>query len=137
MMKSEVINNRTLQLGDNEYESGNITLAAGAELNIGVVLKRLASGSFAPVLDTDPVEIDSEPVPGVPVDIPVAVNPAYIKNEGAASANIGFRPLIKGRVRRDMLTINGAAITDEQADMLRNYGIIPVKGYDISREDNH
>jgi hypothetical protein len=137
MMKSEVVNNRTLQLGDNEYESGNITLAAGAELNIGVVLKRLANNSFAPVVDTDPVEVDSEPVPGVPVDIPVAVNPAFIKNEGSGPANVGFRPLIKGRVRRDMLTINGAAITDAQADMLRNYGIIPVKGTDISREDNH
>jgi hypothetical protein len=100
-------------------------------------LKRQIDGSFAPVVDTDPVEIDSEPVPGVPVDIPVAVNPAFIKNEGSGPVNVGFRPLIKGRVRRDMLTINGLAITDAQADMLRNYGIIPVTGTDISREDNH
>jgi hypothetical protein len=136
-MKTEIVNNRTLQLGDNEYESGNITINAGAKLDIGIVLKRQADGSFAPVINTDPVEVDSEPVPGVPTDIPVAVNPTFIKNEGVTPVNIGFRPLIKGRVRRDMLTINGTAITDEQADMLRNYGIIPVKGTDISREDNH
>jgi hypothetical protein len=122
-MKSEVINNRTLQLGNNEYEVGTIDLAAGEELTIGAVLQRVAA-KFAPVTNSAS-------------ETPVAVNASYIKNESAAPVTVGFRPMISGKVRRDMLTIGGALLTDEETDMLRDYGIIAVKGTDISQEDNH
>jgi hypothetical protein len=55
-----------------------------------------------------------------------------IKNTAAAPAEIPFRAMIAGRVRFDLLSVNGGEITDAQADMIRRYGIIPKKVTDIS-----
>jgi hypothetical protein len=122
-MKSEVINTRTIQLGNNEYEAGAIVIPAAGEITIGAVLKR--TGSVFELVTNSGTET------------PVAVNTSHIENTGGTPITVGFRPMISGMVRRDMLTINGAPITDAEADMLRDYGIIAVKGTDISREDNH
>ncbi|MDR1389185.1 MAG: hypothetical protein LBJ31_04340 [Treponema sp.] len=143
-MKSRIIDNSVLPLGNNEYEAGTITLAAGTEISIGVILKRNTDGGFSPVSDTGLATISADvdgtktdiPIPGVPADIPVVVNPSYIKNEGTGAVTVGFRALVAGKVRRDKLTIAGVAITDAQADALRNYGIIPVAVNDVSRLDN-
>jgi hypothetical protein len=132
------VENKIFLLGNNEYETGVLTVPAGGKVPIGALLKRTA-GKFAPVTDTSPVEINvadsgtaNVPVPGVPAEIPVAVNPADIENPGSSTADIPFRALIGGRVRRDMLSVAGNPITDDQADMLRSYGIIPKKVTDIS-----
>ena len=112
--------NKTLVLGSNFYETGVIAIAAGVEIAAGTLLKR-ASGKFAKAASTD---------------TPVAVMPLALKNTGAASADIGFRALVCGMVRRDMLNLSGAALTDAQCDALRGYGIVPVKVTDISQLDN-
>jgi hypothetical protein len=132
------VENKIFLLGNNEYETGILTVPANGTVPIGALLKR-ASGKFVPVTDTSPVLINvsdsatkNVPVPGVPVEIPVAVNPVDIKNPDASPADIPFRALIGGRVRRDMLSINGSPIEDDQADMLRSYGIIPKQVHDIS-----
>jgi hypothetical protein len=121
MMKSTVIDLGVLQLGDNQYEAASITLAAAAEVKIGAGLKRETNGSFSIAGASDTV---------------VALSPSYFKNEGSASASLGFRALVGGRVRRDKVTIAGAAITDAQADALRDYGIIAEAVHDTSQLDN-
>jgi hypothetical protein len=130
-VKIRKVENKIFFLGDNDFETGVLTVPAGETVLQGALLKR-ANGKFAPVVNTDPIEIDDVPVPGIPVDIPVAVNPVDISNPGQAAADIPFRAMIAGRVRFDMLSVNGEPITDAQADMIRLYGIIPKKVTDIS-----
>jgi hypothetical protein len=136
----QVIENSVVALGGNDFETGVITVGAGAIINKGVVLKRTGN-KFAPVVDTNPVTITADvagtgtqiPIPGTAVDVPVAVNPFDISNPGTAAADLSIRALVSGPVRADLLTINGGEITDAQGDMLRDYGIIPVKVADLSR----
>jgi hypothetical protein len=53
-MKVENVNNRVVMLGDECFESGVITIPAGATIAAGTVLKRNADGKFAPVTNTAP-----------------------------------------------------------------------------------
>jgi hypothetical protein len=137
----QVVDNSVVALGGNDFETGVITVEAGATIKKGVVLKR-AGNKFAPVVDTSPITITADvdgdetqiPIPGTAVDTPVAVNPFDITNPGTA-ADLSIRALISGPVRADLLTINGGAIDAKQGDMLRNYGIIPVKAADLSRTE--
>jgi hypothetical protein len=141
-IKSHTVTNKALFLGDNEYETGLLTVSAGGTVPAGALLKRV-NGKFSPVVNTSPVEINvgdtgtkNVPIPGVPADIPVAVNPVEIKNPGGAAVDIPFRALVAGKVRADMLSVNGQPVTEAQSDMLRSYGILPRKVTDISRLDN-
>jgi hypothetical protein len=129
MAEIEVHNvaSKSLMLGNNEFEGGLLTIAAGGTIPAGAMLKRdAATGKFTVVTTTT----------GDTAETPVALNPCEEKNAGQADADIPFRALIWGKVRRDMASMNGTALTDAQCDMLRNYGIIAVKVHDISRTDN-
>jgi hypothetical protein len=121
----EVITNSVVALGGNDFETGIINVPSGGTISKGVVLKR-ENGKFAPVIDTDD---EDDP------DIPVAVNPFDIKNPADTAADLSIRALISGEVRADLLRINGIATTVAQNDMLRDYGIIPVKVNDLSRTE--
>jgi len=114
------IESRELQLGGCEFEQGVIALGAGVTVKAGTVLKRADERKFA-IAEAD--------------DIFIAVVPFDMTNTAAGDANLGFRAIISGRVRRDMLTINGASpISSAQADNLRaNGNIIAVETTDISR----
>jgi hypothetical protein len=134
--------NKTLLLGNNEFETGLLTVPANTTIPAGALLKRVVD-KFAPVINTSPVQINvgdstaiNVPIPGVPIDIPVAVNPVEIKNPSASPADIPFRALVSGKVRGDMLSVNGQPVTAAQGDMLRVYGILPRKLNDISRTEN-
>ncbi|MDR3191579.1 MAG: hypothetical protein LBT87_00775 [Treponema sp.] len=59
--------------------------------------------------------------------------PFDLANEGTAPADMGFRALIGGSVRRDLLNLDGEPITNAQADALRNFGIVAVASNDVSR----
>jgi hypothetical protein len=131
----------------NYYESGVITIAPGATIAAGTVLKRTGDGKFAPVVSTDTIpgthgtpangggwaEEPTDPIPG---DVPAAIMPFDITSDKDAAADFGFRALVQGRVRLDMLRIDGEAISAEQRDMLREIGIFPVKITDLSQKDN-
>jgi hypothetical protein len=146
-MKVENVTNRVVILGDDYYESGVITIASGATIAAGTVLKRAADGKFAPVVNTTTTPGTpgipangggwaTEPTDPVPGDVPAAVMPFDITNRKADAADFGFRALVRGRVRLDMLRINGQEITTEQRDMLREIGILAVKITDLSQKDN-
>lgn len=138
-IKITVNENKSLFLGNNEYETGVLTVPANGTVAAGALLKR-ENGKFVPVTAVGanpgvPADGGGWTTPPSPGDIPVAVNPAEIKNTAGAPADIPFRALVAGRVRRDMLSINGQPITGDQADMLRSYGIIPKKVTDLSRTE--
>jgi hypothetical protein len=146
-MKVENVNNRVVMLGDERFESGVITIPAGATIAAGTVLKRDADGKFAPVTNTDttpgtpgnPADgggWETEPAGPMPGDVPAAGMPFDIANGKTADADFGFRALVAGRVRADMLRINGSPLSAEQKDLLRGVGILPVKVTDLSHLDN-
>jgi hypothetical protein len=110
------VNNRVVGIGDNKFESGSISVAAGATVAAGAALSRAADGKFQVAQTTT----------GDDAEVILAVNPFDFKNEGTATAVLGFRAIIGGEVRKDMVTVGGVAVTTEQADMLRDYGIIVV-----------
>jgi hypothetical protein len=141
------VKNKVVAIGDNWFESGLINIASAASVKAGTVLKRDTNGKFAPVVKTETtpgthgVPADgggwqTEPTDPVPGDIPVAVMPYDLENLGNADADYGFRAIVSGRVRADMLTINGNSTTAAQNDLLRSCGIIPVKVTDLSQLDN-
>jgi hypothetical protein len=134
-------------LGGNRFESGVINISGGATIAAGTVLKRETDGKFAPVVSTDPTPgthgvpadgggWETEPTDPVPGDIPTAVMPFDLTNEKAAAADLGFRALVEGRVRADMLRIADNPLSPAQCDMLRSVGILPVKVTDLSQKDN-
>jgi hypothetical protein len=140
------VENKTLFLGSNEFETGLLTVPAETVVPAGALLKRVGD-KFAPVVNTDTTPgtpgtpsgdggWTTNPTDPVPGDVPVAVSPAEIKNSGGSPADIPFRALVSGKVRLDMLSVNGQPITAAQADMLRVYGILPCKLNNISRTEN-
>jgi hypothetical protein len=122
-MKIENVNGAVLLLGDNYFESGVINIGAGGTVAAGTVLTRDDKDKFVPVEDPQENSL-------------LAVMPFDITNDKATAADLGFRALVQGRVRRDMLRINGQPITDGQSDTLRLFGILPVKVTDLSQLDN-
>ena len=113
-----VIESKALQLGDNVYEQGAIAVAAAMEVKAGTLLKRDGNKKFAIATASD---------------TPLAVVPFDMKNTSTATVNLGFRAIIGGLVRKDMLNINGAALTSAHADSLRDYGIIAVDTTNLAR----
>jgi hypothetical protein len=146
-MKVENVTSRVVMIGDDRYESGVITIPAGAAIAAGTVLKRNTDGKFAPVTNTATTPgtpgtpaagggWETPPADPIPGDVPTAGMPFDITNRKTIDADFGFRALVAGRVRADMLRINGNPLTAEQRDMLREVGILPVKVTDLSHLDN-
>jgi hypothetical protein len=133
----DTIVNRALQLGNGKFEQGTITVAAGATVKAGTILKR-DGDRFAVATDTlpdpgDPADGGGWETPPTPGDIPVAVMPFDLRNGTMEPLDMGFRALIGGSVRRDLLNLDGEPITNAQADALRDFGIIAVATTDVSR----
>jgi hypothetical protein len=122
-MKITNYDNTPFQLGDNEFETGTVTVAAGATLTLGALLVRSAPGVFAPATGSGSEEF-------------VAVNPVELKNEGSASAALPFRAMIAGRVSAKFLNIAGTPATPAQLDGVRKYGITPFKVNSLGVLDN-
>jgi hypothetical protein len=114
-----VDNKKVVGIGNNVFEQGTISVAAGATVAAGTVLKR-SGNAFAACN-------------GATNEVPLAVMPFDLTNEGGATAVMGFRALTGGTVRKELLVLNGAAITKAQADALRDYGIIAADVTDVSR----
>ncbi|MCL2381347.1 MAG: hypothetical protein FWC64_07100 [Treponema sp.] len=114
------IESKSLQLGNCRFEQGSINVPAGVTVKGGTILKRAGERKFAIASKGDTF---------------VGVVPFDMTNHAKTPANLGFRAIIAGRVRRDMLNVDGVAtITSAQADSLRDFcGIIAVDSTDISR----
>ena len=119
----DIIENKALLLGDNHFETGALILTSGQEIKEGAFLQRGNPGIFELVTDTDTEE-------------PVAIVPVTVKNTLASSLKISLRACIAGKVRADMLHVNGDAVNTDQIDLIRKYGFIPIYTKDVSRLDN-
>jgi len=118
-----VITNKALLLGNNEFETGAISLDANQEIKAGAFLKRGATpNTFELVTDTDTEE-------------PVAIVPVDMKNNNTASARESLRACIGGKVRADMLHVDGEPANKDQIDLIRKFGFIPIYAHDISRTE--
>lgn len=122
-VKVENVTNRVVMLGDNNFQSGKISLAGGATLAAGTVLKRSGSDTITFAVATASDEF-------------AAVNPFDLDNPGTETKVLGFRPILDGRVRQDMVKVNGAELTAADIDKLRKVGILPMKVTDLSQKDN-
>lgn len=68
-------------------------------------------------------------------EVPIAV--LTYEQELAAGVDTPARALIAGRVRRgDLIAVGVGAITDAEADALRDYGIIPQVTQQLAELDN-
>ena len=111
---------RSLLQGNNEFETGILTVPAGGTVPEGALLARTSGGKFAVVEDAEK-------------ENPVAVNPVEIGNPASADADIPFRAIVGGRVRFDMLSVAGQPITERHGDLLRQFaGITAKKVTDLS-----
>lgn len=105
---------KTLLFGDNEFETGVLTVAAAASgetINItdGTVLTRNSDGKYEVAADTDGalfILVDR-------VEAPIT-----------EAGDYAVRVCISGRVNRNLVNLGGNALTDAQADALRNYNIL-------------
>jgi hypothetical protein len=122
-MQTTTVENKALLLGNNHFETGLINLGAGDEIKEGAFLLRSSGHTFEVVTDTDTEE-------------PAAILPVGIKNSGAAPKDFSIRACLDGKVRVDMLHVDGTPATPEQIDLIRKFGFIPVYATDLSRLDN-
>jgi len=115
-----VIERKSLQLGNNKFEQGTISVAANTTVKAGTILKRDGEKRFAIAAAED---------------TPVAIIPFDMENESASTVNLGFRAITGGDVRKDMLNLNGStSITSAIVDSLRDHcGITAVDSTDVSR----
>lgn len=118
--EEKTIEPKTLLLGDNEFETGTLTVAeaaSGETINIpeGAVLTRDAtSGNYKVADDTDGALF-------ILVD--------HIITPITKAGDYAIRVCIKGDVNRNLVTLGGEALTDAQVDALRQNGIfaLPVR----------
>jgi|GEM_PF-1367529 len=113
-----IIESKALQLGHNVFEQCSVAVAAQTKIKAGTLLKRDGDKKFAVATASD---------------TPIAIVPFDMTNTSATTVNLGFRALIGGLVRKDMLNLNGEALTSAHVDGLRDYGIIAVDTTDMSR----
>ena len=120
-VKFSIIESKALQLGNNKFEQGTVNVAAETTIKGGTILKRGASEKTFVIAEAG--------------DTPVAVVPFDMVNESTSAVNFGFRAIIGGEVRRDMLNLDGASpISGAVVDSLRDHcGIIAVDSTDLSR----
>ena len=118
---SREVGTPVVALGDNQFETGSITVAANATIKKGALLKRDATGKFALITDLDN-------------ETPVAINPFDIENKSEAAADMSMRGMIFGRVRADLLNVNGLPVTSPAYfDKIRaNTLCVPIRINDIS-----
>lgn len=99
-------------LGDNEFESGALTVAANGSVTEGALLKRDSNGKFVAVSDLSN-------------ETPVAVFVGETLTNATASAkDFEIRAVISGRVDATKCHVGSDALTAAGKDMLRNYSII-------------
>lgn len=128
-----VADNLTLRVGD-----GLVTtfIAGGIKIVVTEGSTDFAAGdkfALAVVADGDYVIFAVDGVGGA--QIPLAI--LTIEEVATGAADVSFRPLIKGNVRRNKLVIDaGGSVTDRIVDQLRDVGIIAISVTELNSQDN-
>lgn len=110
-----------LLLGDNYFATVTLTVPNQTSILPGEILEK-KDGKF------------------VSARHPYTGNLAVLVEEQTNRTNnpvdVSVRVMVSGRINRQKLTVSGNAATEDQADGLRNWGILPLKVNEIGMLDN-
>lgn len=114
-----------LLIGDNEFKSEVISLAAGEKAADGYVLTRNETSGK--------LELASD----VEGQCFVLVNRDILDNtNGSAAKDFYARVCISGRVKKSAVTLKGNPLSDAQADALRSSSILALDVTNVGKTDN-
>lgn len=116
-----------LILGNNEYETAQVTVAANTTLAKGTVLIRQNTGKFAVVT----VTAGETPTSSLAFGAGVAILPDNLENNTGSSADFNVRVIIAGKVNRNVLNAAGEDLTAKECDILRSQSIVALTVHNV------
>lgn len=124
---SQIINHGpdNLFIGDNEFASEVLSLAAATTAKDGYVLKRNSSNGKLELAN----DVDGQ-------CFVLATRDDLVNTSGSAAMDFYVRVCITGKVKKSGVTVAGTALTAAQADALRASGILALDVTNIGKQDN-
>ena len=124
---SQIINHGpdNLFIGDNEFASEVLSLAAATTAKDGYVLKRNSSNGKLELAN----DVDGQ-------CLVLATRDDLVNTSGSAAMDFYVRVCITGKVKKSGVTVAGTALTAAQADALRASGILALDVTNIGKQDN-
>lgn len=124
---SQIINHGpdNLFIGDNEFASEVLSLAAATTAKDGYVLKRNNSNGKLELAN----DVDGQ-------CFVLATRDDLVNTSGSAAMDFYVRVCITGKVKKSGVTVAGTALTAAQADALRASGILALDVTNIGKQDN-
>ena len=124
---SQIINHGpdNLFIGDNEFASEVLSLAAATTAKDGYILKRNSSNGKLELAN----DVDGQ-------CFVLATRDDLVNTSGSAAKDFYVRVCITGKVKKSGVTVAGTALTAAQADALRASGILALDVTNIGKQDN-
>lgn len=124
---SQIINHGPddLFIGDNEFASEVLSLAAATTAKDGYILKRNSSNGKLELAN----DVDGQ-------CFVLATRDDLVNTSGSAAMDFYVRVCITGKIKKSGVTVAGTALTAAQADALRASGILALDVTNIGKQDN-
>ena len=124
---SQIINHGPddLFIGDNEFASEVLSLAAATTAKDGYILKRNSSNGKLELAN----DVDGQ-------CFVLATRDNLVNTSGSTAMDFYVRVCIAGKVKKSGVTVAGTALTAAQADTLRASGILALDVTNIGKQDN-
>ena len=124
---SQIINHGPddLFIGDNEFASEVLSLAATTTAKDGYILKRNSTNGKLELAN----DVDGQ-------CFVLATRDDLVNTSGSAAMDFYVRVCITGKVKKSGVTVAGTALTAAQADALRASGILALGVTNIGKQDN-
>lgn len=124
---SQIINHGPddLFIGDNEFASEVLSLAATTTAKDGYILKRNSANGKLELAN----DVDGQ-------CFVLATRNDLVNTSGSAAMDFYVRVCITGKVKKSGVTVAGTALTAAQADALRASGILALDVTNIGKQDN-
>lgn len=124
---SQIINHvpDDLFIGDNEFASEVLSLAAATTAKDGYILKRNSANGKLELANG----VDGQ-------CFVLATRDDLVNTSGSAAMDFHVRVCITGKVKKSGVTVAGTALTAAQADALRASGILALDVTNIGKQDN-
>lgn len=124
---SQIINHGPddLFIGDNEFASEVLSLAAATTAKDGYILKRNNSNGKLELAN----DVDGQ-------CFVLATRDDLVNTSGSAAMDFYVRVCITGKVKKSGVTVAGTALTAAQSDALRASGILALDVTNIGKQDN-
>ena len=124
---SQIINHGPddLFIGDNEFASEVLSLAAATTAKDGYILKRNSVNGKLELAN----DVDGQ-------CFVLATRDNLVNTNGSTAMDFYVRVCITGKVKKSGVTVAGTALTATQADALRASGILALDVTNIGKQDN-